>query len=257
MFAIWPSIDIIASQTFVGADGSFWLSKSVFAEEVRMPIWIASVSCAVIAALMLCVSLLRGGSAQTSWRLWAFITMTYVLGPGILVNVILKQNWGRARPVMVEAFGGDKIFTPPFEIAGQCARNCSFVSGEAASAAVMALVLGICFGSSVAKRWRPALYIGLAAVFVLASGLRIATGRHFLSDVMFAGLFMVIVARLSFRMTGAKVPQTFGFPKAIKQDLTVAAIHVWHQLTGARPVAPTPVVVSVSDPAGKNGRDPH
>jgi lipid A 4'-phosphatase len=219
LFAIWPSIDIWASRLFFQADGSFLLAKSVVAEDVRMPIWLASVTLAALSALMLVISLLRGARARTSWRLWAFITTLYVVGPGLLVNVLLKQNWGRARPVSVEAFGGDKLFTPPFEIAGQCANNCSFVSGEAASAAVMVIVLAICFGGIVAKRQRVLAVVGLGCVFMLASGLRVATGRHFLSDVVFAGLFMLIIARISYRAFRVKTPQPEGFLRAVMADV--------------------------------------
>jgi lipid A 4'-phosphatase len=196
VFSIWPAFDIAVSRAFVQPDGSFWLSKSVLAEEIRKPIWLVSVCIAICALLMLSVSLIRGSLAQTPWRLWAFVATLYVIGPGLLVNVLLKQNWGRARPVTIEEFGGTKLFTPPFEIAGQCSANCSFVSGEAASAAVMVIVLAIFFRDSVPRKWRPVMYAGLAALFVLAAGMRVATGRHFLSDVMFAGLFMLIIARV-------------------------------------------------------------
>ena len=219
LFAIWPSLDIWVSRQFVLADGSFWLAKSIIAEDVRMPIWLASVALAALAAVMLGVSLLRGAAARTSWRLWAFITTLYVVGPGLLVNVLLKQNWGRARPVMVEAFGGGKLFTPPFEIAGQCASNCSFVSGEAASAAVMVIVLAICFGRNVAKQRRVLMIVGLGAVFVLASGMRVASGRHFLSDVVFAGLFMLILARISFRAFQVTAPPPGGFVADMLADV--------------------------------------
>ena len=236
LFAIWPSIDLWASRQFVLPDGSFWLSHSVIAEDVRMPIWLASVALAAIAAVMLGVTLLRGVSARTSWRLWAFITTLYIIGPGLLVNVLLKQNWGRARPVIVEAFGGSKLFTPPFEIAGQCASNCSFVSGEAASAAVMAIVVVICFGRTVARRKRALVTVALVAVFMLASGMRVASGRHFLSDVVFAGLFMLILARICYRGFHVTAPHSGG----LLQDM-VADIAGLFRPAAVVPNAPTPL----------------
>lgn len=219
VFAVWPSIDIAVSGYFLLSDGTFWLASNSLAEQVRIPIWMASVALAVLSALMLCASLLRGKVARTPWRFWAFITTTYLLGPGIFVNTILKQNWGRARPVTIVEFGGDKLFSPPFEFASQCARNCSFVSGEAASAAVMAIVLGLCIGRDTTTKWRFAVYAGLGAMVVLASGLRIATGRHFLSDVVFAALFMLIIARLTFRGFDASLPSSKGFVADILVDL--------------------------------------
>lgn len=219
LFAVWPSIDIAVSRYFFLLDGTFWLSSNSLAEQVRIPIWLASVALAILSALMLCASLFRGKCARTPWRFWAFVTATYLLGPGVLVNVILKQNWGRARPVTILEFGGDKLYTPPFEFAGQCVKNCSFVSGEAASAAVMGIVLGLCVGRGAPTKWRFAVYAGLGAMVVLASGLRIATGRHFLSDVVFAALFMLIVARLCFRGLDARVPGSKGFVADILVDL--------------------------------------
>lgn len=223
VFAVWPSVDIAVSRYFLLADGTFWLSSSAFAEEVRMPIWLASVALAFLSALMLCASLLRGSLARTSWRLWAFVTTTYLLGPGLLVNVILKQNWGRARPVTILDFGGDKLFSPPFEIAGQCAKNCSFVSGEAASAAVMAIVLAVCFCSRLSKPARGVAFIALGGLFLLASGMRVATGRHFLSDVVFAGMFMLILARLLYSRFSVTLPDPVGFLAAMRADLAGAA----------------------------------
>ena len=234
LFAIWPSIDIAVSRAFFQSDGTFWLSKSGFAELVRMPIWLASVALAIIAAIMLCVSFGRGPKAQTDWRLWAFVTALYVTGPGLLVNVLLKQNWGRARPMTIEAFGGDKLFTPPFEIAGQCASNCSFVSGEAASAAVMAIVLAVFFCNNLGKPAKAVVFAGLVAVFVLASGLRVATGRHFLSDVVFAGLIMLILARLFYRAFGVTLPNRFGFLEAMRTDV-MGVISAMFRFGGGNP----------------------
>ena len=213
------------------ANGNFWLSKNVIAEDVRMPIWLASVALAVLAALMLGLSLLRGSKAQTPWRLWAFITMLYVVGPGLLVNVLLKQNWGRARPVMVEAFGGDKLFTPPFEIAGQCSLNCSFVSGEAASAAVMVIVLAVLCRSVFPGRLRVTAYVALGGLFMLASGMRVASGRHFLSDVVFAGLFMLVLARVFYTAFGVREVNFKALWAAIRADI-LGVVQLVFQLAG-------------------------
>ena len=245
LFAIWPSIDIAASRLFVQADGSFWLAKSQIAENVRMPIWLASVALAALAAVMLGISLLRGAKARTAWRLWAFITTLYVLGPGLLVNVLLKENWGRARPVSVEAFGGDKLFTPPFEMAGQCSNNCSFVSGEAASAAVMVIVLAVLFTSDCQKPWRRVMFVAFGALFMLASGMRVASGRHFLSDVVFAGLFMLIIARALYVAYGVRPVAGRGLFAAIAADVFGAGGSTF-KLTGVAVELPKNGEISVA-----------
>jgi lipid A 4'-phosphatase len=157
-----------------------------------------------IGAIVLCVAgLLLTWRARPQWlrlgRLhWLFMAVCLAVGPGLIANLILKDQWGRARPRQVVEFGGTKAFTPPLLIADQCKRNCSFVSGEAASTFVVPYALAI-----LVSRWSLALVLagtvgGLAAGFV-----RMAQGAHFLSDVVFAGVFMgltvLVVARLMFR----------------------------------------------------------
>ncbi|KJV10113.1 hypothetical protein VZ95_07070, partial [Elstera litoralis] len=62
----------------------------------------------------------------------AFLLLAVGLGPGLLANTILKDNWGRARPSHLSEFGGTKSFSPPLIPADQCPKNCAFVSGDAA-----------------------------------------------------------------------------------------------------------------------------
>src|SRR5215467_6617018 len=38
--------------------------------------------------------------------------LTLALGPGLLANTILKDNWGRPRPIQVTEFGGPLEFLP-------------------------------------------------------------------------------------------------------------------------------------------------
>ena len=115
-----------------------------------------------------------------------YLIAAFVLGPGLLVNGILKEEWGRARPSQIIEFGGSKRFTLPLTITDQCDHNCSFVSGEAS--------LGFAFGAfGFAARSLRRRRLGFAAGVLVGSGfglLRIAQGGHFLSDVFFAGVFI-------------------------------------------------------------------
>ena len=67
----------------------------------------------------------------------------FCFGPGLVVNGVLKAFWGRARPSQILEFGGAAQFTPPVQIADQCARNCSFVSGEASGVTMLAIAIGV------------------------------------------------------------------------------------------------------------------
>lgn len=124
---------------------------------------------------------------------WLFVFLCISVGPGLVANVIFKQNWGRARPVHIEEFGGTKKFTLPMIRANECnGGNCSFVSGEASN--IYSVFFGLALVSKSLMRRRMlqfALIGGTAAGFV-----RIAQGKHFLSDVIFAGIFMWITALL-------------------------------------------------------------
>ncbi len=125
-----------------------------------------------------------------------YLLAVFLLGPALIVNGVLKEDWGRARPAQVREFGGDKRFTPPLLIADQCTHNCSFVSGEASLGFAF-----VAFGFAAVTPWRRRL--GIAAGLALGSAfglLRMAQGGHFLSDVYFAGVFMVALAWLLHRL---------------------------------------------------------
>jgi lipid A 4'-phosphatase len=53
-----------------------------------------------------------------------FVAVCLWIGPGLVVNYVFKDHWGRPRPVMVQEFAGDKVFQKPFVISNQCGKNC-------------------------------------------------------------------------------------------------------------------------------------
>ena len=59
-----------------------------------------------------------------------FLVLTLALGPGLLANTLLKDHWGRSRPIDVIEFGGADPFTPWWNPGGPCPNNCSFIAGE-------------------------------------------------------------------------------------------------------------------------------
>ena len=64
-----------------------------------------------------------------SGREIAFLSITMALGPGLLVNLTLKDHTHRPRPAHLQAFGGKAEFRPFYMADGACAKNCSFPSG--------------------------------------------------------------------------------------------------------------------------------
>ena len=133
-----------------------------------------------------------GSLQRTGWRVWAFLCGPVVLCAGLLVNGVLKANIGRARPFSVSDFGGQQLFTPPFQFSTQCYSNCSFSSGE--TALIASFFLPLCVLLWHRLQWRGRVVMGgsAAGAIILMSGLRIAAGGHFLSDVVMSVLFSAL-----------------------------------------------------------------
>src|SRR5262245_50278241 len=111
------------------------------------------------------------------------MVVTLLLGPGLLANTLLKDNWGRPRPLAVTQFGGELQFRPWWDPRGACAKNCSFVAGEPSGA-----FWTLAPAALTPPRWRAAAY-GAALTFGTLVGIvRIAGGGHFFSDFVFGGL---------------------------------------------------------------------
>ncbi|MGB6747755.1 MAG: phosphatase PAP2 family protein [Xanthobacteraceae bacterium] len=117
-----------------------------------------------------------------------FLIATLALGPGLLTNVILKDHWGRPRPIDVRQFGGDYRFTSWWDPRGDCPNNCSFIAGEP-SGAFWTLAPAALAGPELL----PLAYAAALAFGFGVGVLRIAAGAHFFSDVVFAGVFMYLL----------------------------------------------------------------
>lgn len=124
-----------------------------------------------------------------------FLLLSLAIGPGLLVNIVLKDNWGRPRPATITQFGGAIDYRPPVIPGGPCPKNCSFPSGHASLGFwVLAPAL------LTPARWRRRA-VGGALFFGLFIGLiRIAQGGHFLSDVLYAGIVTCAVTHILYRL---------------------------------------------------------
>lgn len=133
-----------------------------------------------------------------SWKGWVrrayikpalVVILTVIIGPGILVNGILKEYWGRPRPVDTVEFGGQQQYRRVLQpgtpgagksfTCGHCAMAFSVVSGAAfyplyPTAALAAVAVGTAYG----------IVMGIA---------RIAQGGHFPTDVLWSGILVCVV----------------------------------------------------------------
>ncbi len=188
LFTAAPAIDLATSALFYTPSQGFTLKHSEWARLFYKgsPLLVQAWIYLLIAAVLLSF---RSGFRHLR-RHALFLLAVITLGPGLLVNVVLKDHWDRARPVQIVQFGGEKQFTPAWVIADQCADNCSFVSGHA-SGAFSLLALAWVFPR------RRHFWLTVGAIWGSNMGLvRIAQGGHFLSDVVFAGFLVYFSAAL-------------------------------------------------------------
>jgi lipid A 4'-phosphatase len=188
VFLAVPEIDLHAARLFYDTDAGFVGLHLGWVEALRQT-FIALYFGTIALCLVGLGQIWRGRSCwlKLGGPQWLFLAACLAAGPGLVANLVLKDQWGRARPRHVAEFGGAKTFTPPLMIANQCPRNCSFVSGEASSTYVTLYA-----AAALVPQWSVTLVL-LGTVGGLATGLiRMSQGAHFLSDVVFAGVFMAL-----------------------------------------------------------------
>jgi len=138
-----------------------------------------------------------GSSLVGRWRsvrlLSLFLTLVLILGPGLLVNAMFKDHFGRPRPKQTYGFGGNQPFQPLGEPGFKGAGK-SFPSGHA-SAGFYWLALFVYFWDRQ-RNWAWAFgALGLCHGLVMGLG-RMAQGGHWASDVLWAGGFVYLTAWL-------------------------------------------------------------
>lgn len=186
LFLFFPGLDIFISRLFF--DQGFYLSRqwwTMFMHESMR--YFLGLSLASVVALYVWNKLTKHSLCGVDGKRVAYLFLVLVLGAGVIVNVALKDNFGRARPRDIVQFGGVEHYTPPFVISGQCTKNCSFSSGEAAGG-FFSLALALALSR------RRAVFVAALGIGALVSFCRIASGAHFFSDTVVSFFVMLIVA---------------------------------------------------------------
>jgi membrane-associated PAP2 superfamily phosphatase len=113
-----------------------------------------------------------------------FFLLLMLIGPGLLVNTVLKDHWGRPRPRQMQVFGGDRVFHQVWE-RGEGGKGMSFPSGHASAAFYLVAPFFVLRRSS--RKWAGvALTAGLCYGLLMGVA-RMVQGGHFPSDVLWAG----------------------------------------------------------------------
>src|SRR3981081_3199021 len=195
LFGLYPELDLKLSAMFYDAAGkTFPLKINAIAAVARDgAMWIAwGLALPSIVALVVKPSR-PDRPLLISGRAIMFLLLTLLLSAGVLTNLTFKSYWGRPRPVVVTQFNGPEQFVPWWNPRGSCGRNCSFFSGEGATAfwtyAPAALT---------PLHWRRLAYAAATLFGVTTSALRMAFGGHFFTDVAAAGLVTFLVIWLAY-----------------------------------------------------------
>ena len=183
LFAARPQIDLAAAHWFY-SDG--FAGQGAWGRAVRG--FLYGLPVVVCALFLLSRWLPLPLPCRPSSRGMLFVIASLALGPGILVNVILKDHSHRPRPNQIVEFGGPSAYRPVGAFDGACVKNCSFVSGEASAAFWMVAPASL----APPPLQVPAIALALTAG-VVTGLLRMAYGAHFLSDVVLAGLLTLLL----------------------------------------------------------------
>lgn len=189
----FPEIDLAVSGFFYTPDAGFRMQGMPWEQLAYqgVPVLMVTVNLALI-GLWLFNRVYGRRILDFDGRKLAFLLCLLALVPGLLVNQLFKEHWGRPRPVKLEQFGGNDRFTPAFVRSDQ--GGGSFSSGHVAAAAYLVGVAAVLFGAR--SRW--ALAAALFAAFVAVA--RIAAGGHFLSDVIASAFFVWFGYYVLFRL---------------------------------------------------------
>ena len=191
-FILFPKFDIFFSKLFFFEE-KFISDKYVFIRSLRSFLKDSMIVISIVSFLLIMVNFFFKKKKKpilkprTNLILIGFIVGP-VIGCGLIANFYFKDNWGRARPINIQEFGGEKIYTQPFIISDQCERNCSWISGEASAA------FSFITGTIILKS--PIFFLLNIIFGIIVSFCRIAMGGHFLSDNIFAMIFMIYLAIL-------------------------------------------------------------
>ncbi|MGB8103804.1 MAG: phosphatase PAP2 family protein [Pseudolabrys sp.] len=192
-FGLYPDLDLRVARHFYAVEDT---SHNMFAFRIYPPVmmarnlglWIGTVLVIPAVLALLVKLILPRRKLFIPGRAVVFLISTMILAPGLLVNVLLKDHWGRPRPIDVTQFGGQDQFVAWWDPRGRCPSNCAFVSGDVSGA-----FWTVAPAALAPPQWRALAYGAALALGTGMAVIRVMAGAHFPSDVIFAGVFTFLV----------------------------------------------------------------
>jgi len=206
--ALWPGIDLVISSKFYEPGKGFLHAREIcFRLMEELAYYGARALCFVFGLCVLITLWIRRPltlfHTPIPSKSWLFLMMALLLGPGLIVNLGFKNHWGRARPREISEFGGTAQFSAALNPQITPHGNGSFASGDASFgfflasfAYVMPIRQDTKQRSQVSGKEKKTplsrrFFWGGILAGVLFGFARLAMGAHFLSDILFAGFFVV------------------------------------------------------------------
>lgn len=189
---LWPELDLRAAAPFFGTPPAIESLEWWWVRGIND--WVPAAFRVLILLCLVGWLALKLRKKSLQWRMaLLYVAIAGTVGPGLVVNLVFKDHWQRARPYQVENFGGDKRFTRAAVITDQCADNCSFVSGHVACGYFFITLMWF-------HRRRAALWAatGLSAAGLIAFS-RMSDQAHWLSDTLWAGPITLLSCWLVWR----------------------------------------------------------
>ena len=188
-----PSIDLYIGSLFYYGDKQFLIQSyypvSIFFRKILLPLILIYVFVLPLVLRFFPLQKIYFGYKFTLSEI-VYIWVSGAVTMLLVVNVVLKNMWGRARPNDVSYFNGFQDFTPWYKISDACSSNCSFVSGDSSVGFFLIVFYFI-------TKKNAYLYLGLILGSLLGF-IRIAAGGHFFSDIIFSQIVVTVTILVSF-----------------------------------------------------------
>ena len=190
-------VDRLVAAQFFGGDGHW---PMLHAEPFLFIYDYGAYPCVVLLYIAVAVWLIGLAYDQGIARRALYCAMVVLIGPGLLVNGVLKPNASRPRPCQTTDFDGTESFQPVLSFAGSSDTVCrSFPSGHAS----MGFALIAPAFLLRRRRWLYSISLGLSVGLGCVVGIaRIVQGRHFVSDILWAAAIVYVTAALLYGIFG-------------------------------------------------------
>ena len=182
LFVFFP-LDLFIQGWFYQAKLGGWFMKDAEPLAFVYDKGLIPALCVAIGSIVLLAVGFKVGSMRKYRKVAIYLLAVMVVAPGLLVNAVMKEGWGRPRPRQVEQFGGPEVHERVWEYDASSYGK-SFPSGHAAMGFYFFCLYFLMRreGRKAALFWL-LLAIGLGGILGVT---RMIQGGHFPSDVLWS-----------------------------------------------------------------------